>query len=256
MSEIDRILNATDHYEVLGVERDAEAASLRKAYLRRSVQVHPDKNSDPRATTAFQKVALAWQVLSDDDARAEYDVRGEDCAGEQRGETYYAPPPQPSFRDALFMFSTVTSMMGGGKLNVAGDIAQTLFWAEKIVQTDRDHGSSEMQKKANVAMAVGSSLRVASAAASMLGLRKSAAKLEQTANMAQMAGMGAIVVDAAKDTPGVKQALEHGGKALQQGSKHLQSLRNSISPEQIEKIRGSVSAVRGMMQKESASSHR
>jgi hypothetical protein len=160
----------------------------------------------------------------------------------------------------MFMFSTVTSMMGGGKLNVAGDIAQTLYWAEKFVQTDQDPGSSDTQKKANVAMAVGSSLRVASAAASMLGLRKSAAQLEQTANMAQMAGMGAMVADAAKDTPGVKQALEHGGKVLKQGSKHLQGLRNSISPEHIEMIKGSVSSVRGMLQKElqkeSASSHR
>lgn len=53
---IDSILEAETLYEVLQVKKtdDLSAAVLRKAYLKRSMQCHPDKSSHPRATEAFQ----------------------------------------------------------------------------------------------------------------------------------------------------------------------------------------------------------
>ncbi|MBS2021808.1 MAG: DnaJ domain-containing protein [Deltaproteobacteria bacterium] len=69
------------HYELLGIPADADGGAVRRAYLERSKRLHPDawyrKNVGEYATLlsrAFQRIAAAYQVLSDDDARAEYDA--------------------------------------------------------------------------------------------------------------------------------------------------------------------------------------
>ena len=47
---IDEILHAKTHYDVLGVDSSSlDTAALRKAYLRRSLKIHPDKCNDPRS---------------------------------------------------------------------------------------------------------------------------------------------------------------------------------------------------------------
>ena len=254
---IDAILAATNHYQVLGLTNPddaSDATTLRKAYLKRSVQVHPDKTADPRATGAFQKVALAYQVLSDESTRREYDARGmnsdthpEDASSSQSERTF-STSHEPSMRDAMFMFATVVGMMGGSKMSAAGDFAQTLFWAEKMV-AERGDGSTDgstLHNKANAAMAIGSSLRVVSATASMLGFRESAAKLEQTANLAQMAGVGAMAADAAKDVPVVKQVLEQGEKAFRSLEKNGDALKEA--GKHVQQLRGSINAVQSFLQ--------
>ena len=57
-----------DLYEVLGVERGASQADLKKAYRRLAQQFHPDKNPDDKvAEESFKEAANAYQILSDDD---------------------------------------------------------------------------------------------------------------------------------------------------------------------------------------------
>lgn len=64
-------------YEVLGVPRDATTAEIRKAYRKQALLSHPDKNpGDEVAEAFFRKVAVAYDVLSDDAKRSRYD-RGE-----------------------------------------------------------------------------------------------------------------------------------------------------------------------------------
>src|SRR5256885_1785302 len=73
-----------DLYEVLGVERGASQADLKKAYRRLAQQFHPDKNPDDKsAEEKFKEAAAAYQVLSDDEQRAIYDRFGFD--GLKRG---------------------------------------------------------------------------------------------------------------------------------------------------------------------------
>jgi len=73
-----------DLYEVLGVERGASAADLKKAYRRLAQQYHPDKNpEDTSAEDKFKEAANAYQILSDDEQRAAYDRFGFD--GLRRG---------------------------------------------------------------------------------------------------------------------------------------------------------------------------
>ena len=65
------------HYKVLGVERGAGDAEIKKAYRRLSLKVHPDKNPAPGADEAFKAVGLAYATLSDDRKRQIYDATGD-----------------------------------------------------------------------------------------------------------------------------------------------------------------------------------
>ncbi|XP_053572108.1 dnaJ homolog subfamily C member 18 [Bombina bombina] len=62
-----------DYYAVLGVKKDANEETLRKAYRKLALRYHPDKNSSPGATEAFKAIGKAFGVLSDPVKRKLYD---------------------------------------------------------------------------------------------------------------------------------------------------------------------------------------
>ena len=60
-------------YDELGVDRSADTATIKRAYRKKAIKAHPDAGGDP---AQFQALALAYEVLSDEEKRARYDETG------------------------------------------------------------------------------------------------------------------------------------------------------------------------------------
>ena len=66
-----------DFYAILGIDKSASAADIKKAYRKKAIEYHPDKNpGDAKAEELFKKAAEAYEILSDPDKKAKYDQYG------------------------------------------------------------------------------------------------------------------------------------------------------------------------------------
>lgn len=97
----------TNLYDILGVAEDASQQEIRKAYKKQASIHHPDKNlDDPEATTRFQAIQKAYDILSDSEKRKRYDETGSmdsapsirDHAIEVVGKLYLAIAESEDFR--------------------------------------------------------------------------------------------------------------------------------------------------------------
>ncbi|NKI26236.1 molecular chaperone DnaJ [Arenibacter sp. 6A1] len=66
-----------DYYDILGIGKNATAAEIKKAYRKKAIEFHPDKNpGDSKAEEMFKKAAEAYEILSDANKKARYDQYG------------------------------------------------------------------------------------------------------------------------------------------------------------------------------------
>ncbi|MEE9410072.1 MAG: DnaJ domain-containing protein, partial [Candidatus Heimdallarchaeota archaeon] len=66
-----------DYYEVLGVSKDANETEIKKAFRKKAMENHPDRNpDDPKAAEKFKEATEAYEILSDPEKRAAYDRFG------------------------------------------------------------------------------------------------------------------------------------------------------------------------------------
>ncbi|KAK9470466.1 X-domain of DnaJ-containing-domain-containing protein [Dipodascopsis tothii] len=115
----------TVYYDVLGVSVTATELEIKKAYRKKAIQLHPDKNpNDESAHAKFQEVGEAYQVLSNADLRKQYDLYGKDKA-----------MPDAGFEDPNEFF---TSIFGGeafydliGELSLIKDLTKTMELANE-----------------------------------------------------------------------------------------------------------------------------
>ena len=101
-----------DYYEVLGVEKNASANDIKKAYRKLAIQYHPDKNpDDKKAEEKFKEAAEAYSVLSDPDKRARYDQFGHEGLGGAAGGGFNGAGMD--MNDIFSMFGDIFGGRGG-----------------------------------------------------------------------------------------------------------------------------------------------
>ena len=96
-----------DYYEVLGVSKEASADEIKKAYRKKAMQYHPDRNpGDKEAEEKFKEAAEAYDVLSNPDKKARYDKFGHAGMGGEASDF-----SGMNFSD---IFSHFADVFGGG----------------------------------------------------------------------------------------------------------------------------------------------
>ncbi|XP_028305932.1 dnaJ homolog subfamily B member 9-like [Gouania willdenowi] len=87
------ILAKRDYYDILGVPRDATERQIKKAFHKLALKYHPDRNKGPDAESTFREIAEAYETLSDEKRRREYDQFGHSAGSSdgfhRRGGTNY-----------------------------------------------------------------------------------------------------------------------------------------------------------------------
>lgn len=83
-----------DYYKILGVDRNADAATIKKRYRILAQKYHPDISKEPNAEEKFKEVKEAYEVLKDPTKRKAYDQMGSQW---QAGQSF-TPPPGWEFR--------------------------------------------------------------------------------------------------------------------------------------------------------------
>jgi curved DNA-binding protein len=105
-----------DYYKTLGVERDADAESIKKAYRKLARKFHPDVSKEADAEAKFKQLNEAYEVLKDKEKRAAYDQLGHNW---QAGQDFQPPPGwQPFGADtrqsgSSFEFEDFADLFGG-----------------------------------------------------------------------------------------------------------------------------------------------
>ncbi|MFW5838147.1 MAG: molecular chaperone DnaJ [Desulfovibrionaceae bacterium] len=117
-----------DYYEVLGVERQASAEEIKRAYRKMAFEHHPDRNpNDPESETRFKEAAEAYEVLRDPEKRERYDRFGHAGVGGDNGFSGFS-----SADDIFSAFSDIFgdifgfSSRGGPRPQAGADLRYTL----------------------------------------------------------------------------------------------------------------------------------
>jgi curved DNA-binding protein len=102
-----------DYYKILGVDKKATKAEIKKAYKRLAGKYHPDKSKVPNAEEKFKEISEAYEVLKDEENRASYDQLGSNWkAGQQQG--YTGSQGHASNADFSDFFESIFGQASGG----------------------------------------------------------------------------------------------------------------------------------------------
>ena len=109
-----------DYYKILGVQKNASDAEIKKAYRRAALKYHPDRNpGNPTAAERFREAGAAYEVLSDAEQRKLYDQYGHDFQ-KRRGTQDTTPPPPPPHQKPSDIMEEVYIELGWMLVNEHG----------------------------------------------------------------------------------------------------------------------------------------
>jgi molecular chaperone DnaJ len=137
-----------DYYAVLGVARNAGDEEIRRAFRRKAMEYHPDRNKNPDAEERFKEINEAYQVLSDSKKRVQYDRFGKSgvSGGAQgAGNPFDGFEGFAGFGDIFDSFFSDASARGGRQPRRGGDLQlqvtlsfeESVFGAHREVEIDR-----------------------------------------------------------------------------------------------------------------------
>ncbi len=106
------IQDTEDYFEILGIERTAQGAEVKRAYRRLALKLHPDKCSHNGAEEAFKKVAAAFACLREDEGREHY-LRTGRAVGEQGSNGFQNVDPHDLFREMFAAMQQQQQAQGG-----------------------------------------------------------------------------------------------------------------------------------------------
>jgi molecular chaperone DnaJ len=135
----------SNHYEVLGVGRDASSEELKKAYRKLARKYHPDVNSGAEAAEEFKRITHAYEVLSDPQKRRVYDTTGNENGTDSGFGGGYSGAGF-AFQDIFETFFGGSGMGGGpasrtrrgqdALINVRIDLKDAVFGVNKKIEVD------------------------------------------------------------------------------------------------------------------------
>ena len=146
-----------DHYETLGVPRDAGPDEIKRAYRQLARQLHPDANpDDPTAEARFKEVALAYEILSDPERRQQYDtfgdagpqatldVRVENVAAPTRNVVAILPGTDPVLKNEYVVIGAHADHVGANGVPVEHDSLKAYNMVARVEGADFDRGSQRV----------------------------------------------------------------------------------------------------------------
>lgn len=148
-------MSKRDYYEVLGVSKDASESEIKKAYRKKAMKFHPDRNTDdPEAEKKFKEASEAYEVLGDKETRQRYDRFGHRGVNGANGFGGRGGFEDIGFEDIFSRFSDIFGgEFGGGrrsrgrrsagqpgsdmKLRIELDLEEIAFGTEKKLKVKK-----------------------------------------------------------------------------------------------------------------------
>lgn len=128
-----------DYYKIMGVERDADAVAIKRAYRVLARKYHPDVSTEDDAEARFKEVGEAYEVLKDPEKRAAYDQLGADW---QQGQSFRPPPDW----DAGFEFTNAGTESGFNDSSANSDFFESLFGRAFRDAASQGNGKRQQQR--------------------------------------------------------------------------------------------------------------
>ena len=123
-------MDKKNYYKILNVDKNATITDIKKAYKNLALKYHPDKNKDPALNNKFKEISEAYQVLSDEKKRYEYDHPTQSNIR----QTYQSF----QFRDPFDLFNEVFSMITGLHPMAIPNMLQQTSMTIHIIDLDND----------------------------------------------------------------------------------------------------------------------